>query len=168
MREKGKLEDCTGRQQGLKLERVRNMLNRNLMRRKWELWAQNAFYVKSLEDAVWKSSKTIQRRKLRNAFNRYKLKVKEEKRLDYVKSKVSWFGDVRDRKVLEVCVDAWKEYVRTWMNAKKFLVRASRGLDKGQVNEAFGEWKKVMYGERRQVYLNNIEELERRQEEHEE
>jgi len=51
--------DCTGRQQGLKLERIRNMLNRNLMRRKFELWSQNAFYVCSLEDAIWKSSKTI-------------------------------------------------------------------------------------------------------------
>lgn len=42
------------------------------MRRKFEVWAQNAFYVCSLEDAIWKSSKTIQRRKLRNAFNKYK------------------------------------------------------------------------------------------------
>lgn len=29
------------------------------MRRKFEKWAENAFYVSSIEDAVWKSSKTV-------------------------------------------------------------------------------------------------------------
>ncbi len=77
------------------------MLNRNLMRRKFEQWANSAFYVASLEDAVWKSSKTIQRRKLRNAFARYKKNVQELKRLDYIRNKVNWFGDTRNRRSLE-------------------------------------------------------------------
>jgi hypothetical protein len=62
----------------------------------------------SLEDAIWKSSKTLERHKLRSAFARYKKKVQEMKRLDYIKTKVDWFGSVRDHKVLENCLDAWK------------------------------------------------------------
>lgn len=84
------------------------------MRRKFELWAENAFYVSSIEDAIWKSSKTIQRRKLRNGFMRYKKKVQEMKRLDYIKNKVDWFGSVRDRKTLEECIDAWKAHIQRW------------------------------------------------------
>ena len=75
------------------------------------MWAEVAFKVSFLEEAVWKSSKTIQRRKLRNAFTQYRKQVQQEKRLAYVKSKVDWFGNVRDRKTLENCVDAWKAYI---------------------------------------------------------
>jgi len=45
---------------------------------------------------------------------RYKKKVQEMKRLDYIKSKVDWFGDVRDNKVLENCMDCWKAYIRRY------------------------------------------------------
>jgi hypothetical protein len=41
------------------------------------------------------TSKTIRRRKLRNAFNKYKNKVVEIKRLEYIRNKVDWFGDIR-------------------------------------------------------------------------
>ena len=104
---------------------------------------------------------------MRNAFNRYKLKVKEAKRLDYVKTKVDWFGNVRDHTLLENCIDAWKLYVKLYKNAKKFLVRATRGIDKVMTAESFTVWKSAMYAARRQVYITNIEELERRQEDHE-
>lgn len=48
------------------------MINRRLLRYRFALWANNAFYVMSIEDAVFKSSKAIARRRLRNAFNKYK------------------------------------------------------------------------------------------------
>ena len=34
-------------------------------------------------------------------------------------------------------------------------------------NESFSKWKNYMYSMRRQVYLSNIEELGKRQEDHE-
>jgi len=40
--EKEKLLDCTTKQQGMKLERIRNMLNRNLLKKRFEQWAANA------------------------------------------------------------------------------------------------------------------------------
>lgn len=76
--------DCSGRQKSLKIERVRNILNRNLMRRRFFKWADNATFLVSLEDAVFKTSKTIRRRKMRNGFNKFKKKVQEAKRLEYI------------------------------------------------------------------------------------
>ena len=138
------------------------------MRRRFEAWAQSAFYVSSIEDAIWKSSKTIQRRKLRNAFARYKQRVQELKRVDYIRNKVDWFGDTRNRRGLEDVLIQWKAFVKTQKNAKKFLVRSIKGIDNHIKNEAFGVWKSALYQYRKQVYIMNIEELGRRQEEHEE
>ncbi len=89
------------------------MLNRNLMRVRFSQWAHNTFFIVSLEDAVWKSSKTIERRRLRNAFNKYKNQVKEAKRLEYIANKVDWFGSVRDQKTIDICWDTWKAYIKT-------------------------------------------------------
>lgn len=36
------------------------------------------------------------------------------KRLEYVKNKVNWFGDVRDNKLLENCMDAWKAHIKQY------------------------------------------------------
>ena len=72
------------------------MLNRNLLRRRFAQWAYNANYIVNIEDALFLTSKTIRRRKLRNAFNKYKKKVAEVKRVEYIIDKVDWFGGIRD------------------------------------------------------------------------
>jgi hypothetical protein len=43
------------------------------------------------------TSKTIRRRKLKNAFAKYKKQVGEVKRMEHILGKVEWFGNVRDR-----------------------------------------------------------------------
>lgn len=67
------------------------------------------------------------------------------KRLDYVRSKVNWFGDVRDKKTLENCMDCWKSYIKRYKAAKRFLARSIKGVDSLMTNEAFGVWKNFMY-----------------------
>ena len=52
--------------------------------------------------------------------------------------------------------------------AKKFLMRASNGLDKQLVNEGFSIWKQMCSLKRQKLYLANIEELNRRKLTHEE
>ena len=132
------------------------------MRRKFEVWAHSALYACSLEEAVWKSSKTIARRKLRNGFIRYKKKVQEIRRLEYVRNKINWFGDVRDKKSLEQILQAWKNQVKLSQKAKRFLLRSIKGVDSLITNDAFTVWKTAMFQARRQVYLLNIEELSKR------
>jgi hypothetical protein len=89
------------------------------------------------------------------------------KRLDYIRSKVDWFGDVRDKKVLEICMDCWKAHIKRYTTAKRFLIRSIKGVDSLIANEFFSKWKNYMFEQRKQVFFSNIEELERRQEEHE-
>lgn len=50
---------------------------------------------------------------------------------------------------------------------KAFLARSIRGVDKLISNEAFNTWKTLVFRARRQVYEENIEELEKRQVDHE-
>jgi hypothetical protein len=40
------------------------------------------------------------------------------------------------------------------------------GVDKLISNDAFAKWRKHVYEERKNVYIGNIQELERRQDEH--
>lgn len=51
--------------------------------------------------------------------------------------------------------------------AKTFLHRSIKGVDKSIKNDAFEMWKKTVYSQRKQVYLDNIDELKRRQVDHE-
>lgn len=72
---------------------------------------------------------------------------------------MNWFGSVRDRKTFDICFDAWKEYVKMQKEAKVFLGRAIKGVDKSIKNDAFEMWKKMVFVKRKQVYVENIEEL---------
>ena len=71
--------------------------------------------------------------------------MQEAKRLDYIKGKVEWFGNVRDHKSIDECWASWKEYVKRQQNAKKFLLRSIKGIDKVMKNESFSQWKNYMY-----------------------
>jgi len=133
----------------LKIERIRNILNRNLQRRRFYHWVNYATLVVNLEDAVFKTSKTIRRRKLRNAFNKYRQQAQEVKRAEYVAHKVNWFEMVRGRKSIDICFDAWKEYIKMQRTAKIYLKRACRGVEIAAKNEAFELWKKMVFSLRK-------------------
>lgn len=114
------------------------------------------------------TSKTIRRRKLRNAFNKYKKQIKDDKRLEHIKNKSDWLNQVRTSATLANVWDAWKHYIKVWKTARNFLKRSINDVDKSIKNDAFGTWKKLIYQARKQVFVMNIEELENRQVQHEE
>jgi hypothetical protein len=66
---------------------------------------------------------------------------------------------VRDRKATDICFDAWKEYLKGYKQAKIFLSRSIKGVDKSIKNDAFEKWKQMVFSMRKQVYIENIEEL---------
>ena len=165
--EKQKLLDCSSKQKGLKLERIRNMLNRNLLRRKFAMWANSAQYIANIEESVFLTSKTFRRRRLRNAFNKYRRQVRLDKRQEYVHGKMLWFHNVRASKTLQTCLKDWRAFIKRWKAARTFLFRSVRGVDKSIANDAFTLWKNLVYHERRQAFLDNIAELQKRQGEHE-
>ena len=78
--EQERLANCKFRQQSLKIERLRNILNRNMLRRKLANWAENTWIITCLDDGLWKATKTLERRRLRNAFELYRSQVREDRR----------------------------------------------------------------------------------------
>ena len=160
--EEDRLAQAKFRQQSLKVERLRNILNRNTIRRHLSTWAENSWLIACLETACNKATKTISRRRLRNSFNRYKAKVAEIKREEYIEGKVVWFQQVREKKLREVAVDAWISYVKRFKQARVFLLRSIKGVDRLIKNEALTQWKSTYFQARRDVYHTNIAELQRR------
>ena len=128
-----------------KLERIRNMINRNLVKHRFYQWHANSMVLMNLEDAIFKTSKTIQRRRLRNAFNKYKKKVGEIKRAEHIATKEKWFASIRNRHSIDECFSTWKEYIKQYKLAKKFLIRSIKGVDKSLMNDAIEKWKKIVF-----------------------
>jgi hypothetical protein len=52
--------------------------------------------------------------------------------------------------------------------AKKFLLRSSKTLDKQLTNEGFAKWKQMVSKKKQKLYMDNIQELEKRKKNHEE
>ena len=68
----------------MKLIRIRNILDRNVLRKRFKQWVFNAEFIVSIEDALFLTSKTIARRRLRNGFASWARKAIEIKRRAYV------------------------------------------------------------------------------------
>jgi len=149
------------------VERLRNIINRNQLRRHIAVWAENAWLIRCLEAGLWKATKRIERRRLRNTFERYLAKVKEAKREEYILGRVRWFASARAKRLQDVVTDAWKAYVRRFKSARTFLLRSIKGVDRLIANESFTVWKTVYFTARREVYHANIAELQRRKRGHE-
>jgi hypothetical protein len=71
------------------------MVNRIMMRKRFKQWAASAEYIVSVEGAAALGAKIMQKRKLRNNFNKYLEKVKEHRRLEHVQKKFAWFSETR-------------------------------------------------------------------------
>lgn len=111
------------------------------MKRMLEVWAENSWFIKSLETGLWKATKTIERRRLRNAFIKYLAKVREVKREEYVMMRVYWFERARNKKLEGICIDAWRSYVKRFKAGRTFLLRSIKGVDRLIANDAFTTWK---------------------------
>ena len=80
-------------------------------------------------------------RKLRNNFQKLKLKVKATKRGEHINKRLDWFSNTRGTATLNDCLQSWRLFVRRQKLAKKFLMRSSNALDKQLLNEGFSIWK---------------------------
>lgn len=63
---------------------------------------------------------------------------------------------VRSAATKNDCYQSWRLWMRKFKLAKKFLMRASNGLDKQLVNEGFSIWKQMCSIKRQKLYLANI------------
>ena len=81
---------------------------------------------------------------------------------------MAWFGDTRNGMSRNDCFQSWRLYIRKYKLAKKFLTRSCASIDKQLTNEGFSIWKQLVSVKRQRLYIDNIEELNRRKDEHEE
>lgn len=55
-----------------KLQRVRNMINRIMLRQRFNQWVKSSEYILSIADAAALGDKIVKKRRLRNNFNKLK------------------------------------------------------------------------------------------------
>lgn len=107
------------------------------------------------------------KRRLKNNFKKWLAKCKEMKRQDHIAKKAAWFTNTRSATSLKDCYMSWILFVKKIKMAKKFIARSGNSIDKRMANEAFSKWKQFCSKKRQKVYLDNIEELSKRKEDHE-
>lgn len=154
--------------QASKLQRVRNMTNRIMMRHRFKQWVANTEYILGIHEGAVLGAKVMAKRRLRNNYQKWLGKVKEVRRTEHIAKKASWFTDTRASTSKNDCFQSWRLFVKQHKLAKKFLARCASSIDKQMANEAFSIWKQMCSVKRQKVYLDNIEELGRRKVEHEE
>ena len=144
------------------------MVNRIMMRQRFKQWVGSTEYILNIAEGAARGHKLMEKRRLRNNFMRYLAKVKELRRLEHINKRVSWFSDTRSATATNDVFQSWRLYVKQNQTAKRFLVRASNTLDKQLVNDGFSKWKQMCSKKRQKLYLDNIEELNKRKDDHEE
>ena len=70
------------------------------MRKKRYLqWVHNTQYIVNVDDGHQLATKIFRKRRMRNAFNKFKNKAGQVKRFEFIACKVQWFNDTRDKKL---------------------------------------------------------------------
>jgi hypothetical protein len=54
----------------------------------------------------------MQKRRLRNNFHKFLNKVKEQRRLEHVQKKFSWFSETRAGSSKNDCYQSWKLFIK--------------------------------------------------------
>ena len=124
--------------------------------------------MRKIEQGTLRAEKTIQKKKLKNAFDKYRGKKNMVKREAHINGKVEWFNHLRNYQNNDKIFYAWKAYVQRYKKAKKYLAKGIRNVSHSICDDAFDKWKKLVHSQKTMVFMSNIEELENRQVEHDE
>lgn len=84
-------QERASRQQITKLERIRNMFNRKMLRRCYYRWVDGASRLNALERGVNLTAKTVHRHRTRNNFIKFRNQCAAEKRKEFIDKKCEWF-----------------------------------------------------------------------------
>ena len=79
------------------------MTNRIMMRQRFKQWVNSTEYIINIQEGAERGAKLMQKRKMRNNFNKYLDKVKELRRLEHIQKKSKWFTEVRGTTCLNDC-----------------------------------------------------------------
>lgn len=124
-----------------KLTRVRNMLNRIMMKKRFHQWVASTEYILNIDEGCARGAKLMEKIKLKNNFYRYRDQVQKCKRGEQVNKRMDWFTATRSQTLTSDLFQTWKLYVKQYKMAKKLLMRSANDLDKQLANEGFNKWK---------------------------
>ena len=126
-----------------KLTRVGNMLNRIMCKRRFKQWVGATGYILNIEDATLLAEKVAARRRLRNAFMKYRLKVRMLNREGHILKRAEWFIATRHASLKNDVYQSLRLWAKRSVIAKKFMMRVANSVDKQLENEAFAVWKQL-------------------------
>ena len=110
VREQQKVQ--SGRQQQTKLERILNFVDRKRIRAFFKRWVAGAKKLDDLETALFKSSKTAYKNKLRNNFNKWKVQAKAKLRAATIENRCQWLISVREKATIKDLWNQFKQYCK--------------------------------------------------------
>lgn len=143
------------------------MFRRKSQRRCYLRWLAGAEHLNQILRGSDIYEKLFQRLKIRNNFNKLRVKCAQKKRQEFIERKEKWFELQRQSLLKRDVWQSWLLFVKNFKLAKKFLGRAQNGMDRNQKFNALATWKQAMANKTLEMYNANIGELKRRQHEHE-
>lgn len=127
----------------------------------------NTQYILNIEDATLLAEKISARRRLRNAFNKYRYKVRMANREVHILQRVDWFIGTRHASLKNDVYQSLRLFCKKSIVSKKFLRRVTNSIDKQLKNEAFSVWKQLCSKARQRVFMEHIAVLNDRKAQHE-
>jgi len=82
--------------------------------------------------------------------------------MEFINQKCDWFASQRQHNTKKDVWFTWLRFIKQFMLGKKFLNRASHGIDRNLCGSALIKWKQMVSKKTQKVFENNINELKRR------
>lgn len=120
-----------------RLERVLNFVDRKRMKAFLLRWGRASERIADLETALFKSSKTCYKNKLRNNFNKWKAQTRAKARAENIVERMKWMIAVRDKNTLQDCFQEIRLSNKRFATARRLLGRAIDGVQRNFENDAF-------------------------------
>jgi len=142
------------------------MFCRKSLRIFFDYWVQGAVKIHNLEDGIFKTAKTVYRKRLRANFIKFRDQCAKEKRGEFVKNRMLWFAQNRRSATKKDVWMSWLMFIKQYKLAKKFLNRANNCIGRNLESDAFSIWRGLVAKHNEDLYESNIEELHKRQDDH--
>lgn len=148
-----------------RLDRVIKFVDRKLLRGFYDRWVKGTSRICDLENALVLNNKTCLKNKLRRNFYKWRGQAKAIKRGQNVTDRSQWMQQMKKKSILKDAFYELQLYTRQNQVAKKLLKRAILGVGRNFMHDAFTKWKSANANHVQEMHMEEIGELQNRQEE---
>jgi hypothetical protein len=148
-----------------RLQRVINFVDRKLIKAFFARWVTGTSRICDIENALLLNNKTCKKNKLRRNFLKWKDQAKAKKRAQNVTERSEWMQKMKKRHILCDAFYEFKLFTANMQIARRMLRRAVIGVEKNALHDAMMKWKASNHDHVHTMHLEEITELQSRQEE---